>query len=241
MVTMRGPLILVHGAFQSAGTWDLVVPPLQDAGRQVIVVSLTGLEPDDILTETVTLDTHVQDVVGMLDRLPAGDAVLVGHSYGGMLITAAAARVPERIAHLVYIDALVPDRGQSAWDYFPERTRAFFRSLAEQGDGWRMRPDRRLLDIWGLDEGPARRFVEARLSDFPIRCFEDAIDLPANGDHRVPGTYVASTKPNYPARAVFEPCAAAARTRGWRYHELPCGHDSQAEMPAELTRILLEE
>jgi len=238
---MGGSIILVHGAFQTAGTWDLVVSPLRDAGRHVIVVPLTGLESGDVLAEDTNLETHVRDVIAVLDREEAGRAVLVGHSYGGMLITAAAARMPGRIAQLVYVDALVPQNGQSAWDYFPERTRAFFRGLADQGDGWRMRPDARLLDIWGLEEGPARRFVEARLCDFPIRCFEDAIDLRTGRDPRVQGTYVASTKPNYPARTVFEPCAAAARARGWRYHELPCGHDSQAEMPDELARILLEE
>jgi hypothetical protein len=76
-----------------------------------------------------------------------------------MVITGVAEHARDRIAHLVYVDALVPEHGQSAMDILPEPTRNTFRKLADEGGGWRMRPNEHLLDLWGLEDGPARAFV----------------------------------------------------------------------------------
>ena len=81
------PIVLVHGAFQSAHTWDLVVQRLQARGRRVIVATLTGLGTDaDRLGEDVNLETHIRDIVSLLEREHLRDVVLVGHSYAGMII-----------------------------------------------------------------------------------------------------------------------------------------------------------
>jgi len=98
-----------------------------------------------------------------------------------------------------------------------------------------------LVDKWGLEEGsPARRFVEARLCDFTIRCFEQPLAALTRAAATLPRTYIASVKGDYPARVVFEPFAARARREGWGYHELPTGHDCQAEMPDVLSDLLLQ-
>ena len=135
------PIVLVHGALQTADTWDLVAPLLVRAGRCVVIARLTGLEGDaSALTEAVTLDTHIHDVVELLEREDLSDVILVGHSYAGMIITGAAEHARDRIAHLAYVDALVPEHGQSAMDILPEPTRNTFRALAAEGGGWRLRP-----------------------------------------------------------------------------------------------------
>ena len=103
-----------------------------------------------------------------------------------------------------------------------------------------MKPNDHLLHLWGLEDGPARRFVEARLCDFTIRCFEQALDAPVGAADRLPRTYIASVKQGYPAKVVFDPFAARARAEGWSYYELPVGHDGQAEKPEALSRLLLE-
>ena len=233
------PIVLVHGAFQSARTWDLVVPRLPARGRRVIAATLTGLGTDSALSEAVTLDTHIDDIVALLERHDLRDVTLVGHSYAGMVITGAAERARDRIRHLVYVDALVPDHGQAAVQLLPPPTRETFRKLAEQGGGWRMSPTSRLVDLWGLEDGPARQFVEDRLCDFTMRCFDQPIDASTDAAGGLPRTYIASVKEHYPARVVFEPFAARARREGWSYHELPTGHDCQAEMPDELSELLL--
>ena len=236
----ESPIVLVHGACQNARTWDLVAPRLREAGRRVIVATLTGLETDaSALVETVKLDTHIRDVVALLERDDLHDVVLVGHSYGGMVITGVAEHARDRIEHLVYIDALVPEHGQSAMDLFPEPTRNTFRKLADDGGGWRIRPGGGFLDLWGLEEGPARSFVQARFSDFTIRCFEQPLEAPTHAASTLQRTYVACVKGGYPAKVVFDPFAARARQEGWSYHELPTGHDCQAEMPEALCELLL--
>jgi pimeloyl-ACP methyl ester carboxylesterase len=235
------PVVLIHGAFQTAATWDLVAPRLKEAGRRVIVARLTGLEHDgDELTESVALDTHVRDIVGLLERDRLSDVTLVGHSYAGMIITGVGEHMPDRIAHLVYVDALVPDHGQSALDLLPEPTRQTFQRLAEEGGGWRMRPTEHLLNLWGLEEGAARAFVQQRLADFTIRCFSQPLQAPTRAAHDLHRSYIASVKPGYPAKAVFDPFAARARREGWSYYELPTGHDAQAEMPEALSELLLK-
>jgi pimeloyl-ACP methyl ester carboxylesterase len=235
------PIVLVHGALQSAATWDLVAPRLMKDGRRVLVATLTGLGTDAAaLSEEVTLETHIRDVVRLVERENLHDVVLVGHSYAGMIITGVAEHVRSRIGHLVYVDALVPKHGQAALQIVPESTRNTFRKLAEQGGGWRVRPHDGFLDLWGLEDGPAREFVKARLCDFTIKCFEQPLDAPTDAASALPRTYIASVKEHYPVRIAFEPFAARARREGWGYHELPTGHDSQAETPDELSELLLK-
>jgi pimeloyl-ACP methyl ester carboxylesterase len=237
----HSPFVLVHGALQSAATWDLVAPRLRQSGRPVIVATLTGLEGEGSgLTETVTLDTHVSDVVALLEREDLHDVVLVGHSYAGMIITGVAEHARPRIGHLVYVDALVPEHGQAALDLLPDATRNAFRTLAEKAGGWRIPANDAFLDLWGLEEGPAREFVKARMCDFTIRCFEQPVEAPTDAAGTLPRTYIASVKGNYPAKAVFDRFAARARREGWFYHELPTGHDCQAEMPDALSELLLK-
>jgi pimeloyl-ACP methyl ester carboxylesterase len=236
----QSPIVLVHGAFQSAATWDLVAPRLSANGQRVVVATLTGLGPDaGPLSEAVTLDTHIADVVRLLEDQDLREVVLVGHSYGGMIITGVAERARERIARLVYVDALIPQDGQAAMDLLPQPMRDTFTTLAKEGGGWRMRPNARLVDKWGLEPGPARSFVEARLCDFTMRCFDQPIDARSGAASTLPRTYIASVKEDYPAKVVFDPFAARARREGWGYHELATGHDCQAEMPDALSELLL--
>ena len=102
-----------------------------------------------------------------------------------------------------------------------------------------MRPTAQLVDLWGLETGPARTFVEERLCDFTIRCFDEPLDARTRSATGLPRTYIASVKEDYPARVVFDPFAARARKEGWTCHELPTGHDCQAEMPDALSELLL--
>ena len=237
----QSPIVLVHGAFQSAATWDLVAPRLRQSGRDVFVATLTGLgSTAGPLTETVTLDTHIQDVVDLMHDHDLQGVVLVGHSYGGMIVTGVAELARDRIGHLVYVDALVPEHGQTALDIMTVPMADTFRQLAVAGGGWRMRATTKLVDKWGLEDGPARRFVEERLCDFTIRCFEQPLEAPARAAAALPRTYIASVKEDYPARVVFAPFAARAQREGWGYHELPTGHDCQAELPDALSELLLQ-
>jgi pimeloyl-ACP methyl ester carboxylesterase len=232
--------ILVHGAWQSIGTWDRLCPLLQKHGHKVITPILRGLGTDQShLTADITLHWHIEDVAAELAALP-GTAVLVGHSYAGMIISGAAEAYPDKVNRLVYLDAFIPEDGQCALDLLPPDVGAYFRKIArERGDGWRLPGGESQLDLWGLSPGEARDFVRARLCDFSLRCFEDPIRLSENRKSKIPAAFVSCVATGYPARPFFEPFARKARASGWHVYELDTGHDCHVESPGDVANVLL--
>jgi pimeloyl-ACP methyl ester carboxylesterase len=233
--------VLVHGAWQTASTWDLVTPKLRAAGHEVWIPSLSGLEDNpSLLTPAIGLQTHIDDVIGLLTHENLRDVILVGHSYAGMIITGVAEQALHRLSLLVYVDAFIPCDGQSALDLLPETIAQSFRQQADNtGEGWRLRASERQLDMWGLTSGPAREFVQSRLSDFSLNCFREAIGIPANAAAKLSRRYIACVAEGYPARPIFQPFADRAKQEGWSYSELPTGHDCHVEMPDAFVSSLL--
>ena len=232
--------ILVHGAWQSVGTWDRLSPLLQKHGHKVVTPILRGLGTDQShLTRDTTLHQHIEDVATELAAL-RDKAILVGHSYAGMVISGAAEVHPEKVASLVYLDAFVPDDGQCALDLLPPDIGAYFLNIAcERGDGWRLPAGEGQLDLWGLKPGELRDFVRARLCDFSLRCFEEPVPLGENRKRNIPAVFVSCVAEGYPARPFFEPFAKKARASGWQVHELNTGHDCHVESPTEVASILV--
>jgi pimeloyl-ACP methyl ester carboxylesterase len=232
--------VLVHGAWQSASTWDLVTPLLEKHGHKVITPVLSGLGSDQSrLSPEITLRHHVEDVSMELSKL-AGQVILAGHSYAGMIISGVAETLPMQIQRLVFVDAFIPENGQSALDLLPSEIGARFRAIArEHGDGWRLPGGEGQLDLWGLEPGDARDFVRARLCDFSLRCFEEPIRIPENQKANLPATFVSCIAEGYPARPFFAPFAEKARAAGWDVTEVNTGHDCHVERPGEVADVLL--
>src|SRR5205823_2243207 len=117
--------VLVHGGFHGGWCWRKVAPLLRSAGHEVYTPTLTGLgERAHLLGPGITLETHAQDVLGVLTHEELSDVILVGHSMAGTVITVVVDTAPERLAHLVYLDASVPRDGESDLDCQSEATRA---------------------------------------------------------------------------------------------------------------------
>ena len=235
--------VLVHGAWQTASTWDLVIPKLRAAGHQVWAPLLSGLENDaKLLTPAIGLGTHIEDVIGFLTRENLRDVTLVGHSYAGMIITGVAENALHRLNRLVYVDAFIPRDGQAALNFLPEAVVQSFRQQAEEaGEGWRLRAGEGHLDMWGLKAGAARDFVRSRLSDFSLNSFREAIGIPANAVAKLPRKFIACVAEGYPARAIFQQFGERAKKEGWEYDELATGHDCHVEMPDAFVASLLAE
>jgi pimeloyl-ACP methyl ester carboxylesterase len=238
--------VLVHGAWQSTGTWDLLAPLLQGHGHRVITPVLSGLGTDqDRLSAAITLRQHIEDVSSELSKLGektglGGKTILVGHSYAGMVISGVAEANVNKVHGLFFLDAFIPEDGQCALDLLPSEIGDYFRKVArELGDGWRLPGGEGQLDLWGLKPGEARDFVRARLCDFSLRCFEEPLCLPANRKAAIPATFISGVAEGYPARRFFEPFAVKARASGWRVAELETGHDCHVESPGEVANILL--
>lgn len=234
--------VLVHGAWQSTGTWDLLRPLLEKHGHRVITPVLSGLGTDqNRLSPDITLQQHVEDVSVELSR-SADRVILVGHSYAGMIISGVVERNPTQVRRLVFLDAFIPQDEQSVLDLLPAETGTYFRSVArDHGDGWRLPGGEGQLDLWGLKPGETRDFVRARLCDFSLRCFEEPLRLPANRRAGIPSTFVSGVAEDYPARAFFAPFSAKARVLGWEVVELKTGHDCHVELPGEVANILLND
>jgi pimeloyl-ACP methyl ester carboxylesterase len=194
-------------------------------------VTLTGLgDRTHLAGPSVNLTTHVADVAAMLDMEDLTEVVLVGHSYGGMVITGAAERAWRRIRRLVYLDALVPQHGQSAFDL----NSAQFRERLEQdaaANGGGFAP---IAGILGITDTNDLEWVSARLRPQPIGTFRQPVDAPAFAA-RLPRTYI------YCTQFGFKDTAERCRQAGWPVLAIDSGHDAMVTHPRQLADLLLSE
>ncbi|MCX5166454.1 alpha/beta fold hydrolase [Streptomyces antibioticus] len=235
--------MLVHGAWHNARCWERVVPLLEAAGQQVFAPSLTGFgDKAHLLGPEVGLDTHVDDVVGLITDENLSDVVLVGHSYAGLVISSAANRIPERIAHLVYLDAMVPEDGESAVDVQPV-TRHLIELAEKSESGWRVPPmpeQPAPFGLFGVTDPADVAWLRGMLSDQPVRCLQQPVHLGNPAVDAIPRTHihnVGAMPEGVTRRAVpsIQPNGTAAQV--W---ELPTGHDCMITMPSELSELLLK-
>lgn len=186
--------VLVHGAWGGGWNWKLVTPFLQDAGHVVYAPSMTGLgDRAHLISPSVDLETHIQDIANVLEYEDLHDVVLVGWSYGGMPATGAADRVPERIAHIVYLDSDVPRDGETSVP--PGRLAAREELARRHGFGWFVPPSHDALSEY-LDRWlPAElvRWYTARCVPHPLKTWTQPIRLSSPELASIPCTYVRCT------------------------------------------------
>jgi pimeloyl-ACP methyl ester carboxylesterase len=224
--------VLVHGAWHGGWCWSRVTPLLEAAGHRTIAVTLTGQgDRAHLIAPDIGLGTHTDDVVGTIEKEDLADIVLVGHSYGGMVISGAADRVAPRIRRLVFLDGLVPAPGQCAFDLnsaqFRERME---RETRESGEGYKVAPR---ADIFGITDDADRQWVEARLRPIPIGCFREPLAAPTRAAAALPSTFILCT------RFAFHDTASRCRAAGWPVIEIDCGHDAMIVAPKALAEALL--
>ncbi|MBP0461781.1 alpha/beta fold hydrolase [Streptomyces montanisoli] len=216
--------ILVPGGWHGSWSFEAVVPLLERAGHTVHALTLTGLRPDDdsATVASANLDTHADDVLRLLDRSRISGVTLVGHSYGGMVIAAAADRADGRVSRLVHLDAYVPRDGESCWSSTTERYREVFAAGAA-ATGYAVRPP---------DGGDPRRRPHPLASFLQTARLSGAVD-------RVPHREFVYCS-GWEDRTPF----AELRTRlladpGWQVTDLPTGHDAMHEAPEAVAALLL--
>lgn len=234
--TKRATFVLVHGAWHGGWCWKKVTPLLQAAGHEVFTPTLTGLgERAHLLNPQVDLSTHIQDIVGVLEYEDLRNLVLVGHSYGGMVISGVAEKAGTRLSQLVYLDAFLPENGKSLKDYVPG---APLDELARtKGDGSRL-PMAGLvtLEMFGVTDSADVAWMTPKLGDQPYKTFTQPVQLAATVNKSLRRAFIQTSKlPN------FTEAAARAKMQGFRYYELfSAGHDAMVTKPKELVKIFLE-
>jgi pimeloyl-ACP methyl ester carboxylesterase len=232
--------VLVHGAWHGGWWWRHVAPALRAAGHEVWTPSLTGLgDRAHLARPGIDLELHVQDIAGLIEAHDLTGVILLGHSYGGMVITGAVDRVPQRIRRLIYFDAFVPEDGRPQMDYIaaavPERA-AGFRALGESKGVIDPPP----ASLWGHTDPALIAWLKPREVPHPYHTMTQPLRLRNAGAlARIPKTFVHCTAP---ATGAFDQFAAKYRhDPAWRFHELKSGHDAMLLKPHETTQILLNE
>ncbi len=227
--------VLVHGAWHGAWCWKRVLPALWREGHRAFPVSLTGVgERAHLLSPSITLDTHIADVMAVIDAEELQRAVLVGHSYAGMVITGVADRLADasRLGHLVYLDAIVPRPGESWSSGHPADTRAELRRAIAQ-DGHLPPPDPAAFGLTGDD----RAWVSRRQTAHPGSVYDHALAFDPLRVARWPRTFIDCTSP---ARATIALMRERVRSEpGWNVIEIPTCHDAMISAPQALVEALL--
>jgi pimeloyl-ACP methyl ester carboxylesterase len=227
--------LFVPGAWLGGWCWRDVAPHLQSGGHAAIFATLTGLgERAHLLSRQIGLQTHVADIVGLLHYRDVKGVTLVGHSYGGTVITAVAEQVPERIRGLVYLDASVPRDGESNNDVIGPEMAAQLRSSAmSDGEGWRVPPARYVAERLS---GAIRPWVEARLTPHPLLCFDEPVQLRSNAAAALPRAFIRSSLQS----DLYQRLIDRARAAGWYCRDLKGGHYPMLTEPEAVAAALSE-
>ena len=231
--------VLVHGAWHGGWCYKRVAALLRKAGHEVYTPTLTGLgERSHLMSPAVTLETHIEDIVNVIRWEELSDIVLCGHSYGGMVITGVADRIPDKIHALVYLDAFVPNNGEAVIDRIDPDMRAGMRDDARQhGDGYLMSPIP--AAVFNVNASDAA-WVDRMCVKHPLKCFEQKIVLTGAFARVRRHSYVLATGWGGPPPSPFVPIAERLRhDPGWKVADLKCGHDVMVDMPKETADILI--
>lgn len=226
--------VVCHGSWSGGWSWEKLRRPLAERGHVLWTPTYTGLgERSHLASPAVDLDTHIADVLGVLDYEDLREIILVGHSYGGVVATGVADRAPERLKQLVYLDALIPEDGERVLDcHTAEAAEEMSRQVSTQGDGWRLPPRPLAPDVAAEDVA----WLTPRRAWQPFKTYVQRIKLTGQGAD-LPRTFVyCSEKRAYDPYRRF---AERVRDRpGWRSFELASGHIPNVTKPTELADLL---
>lgn len=231
--------VLVHGGGHGGWCYKKVARLLRDAGHDVYTPTLTGLgERTHLLNASTGLSTHITDVVNTILYEDLFNVILVGHSYGGMVITGVADRVADRIRELVYLDAAHPRNGESLVDVAPVSMQ-FARSSSQFIGGVEMVmwPNDAMVAAMGVKHPDDEELLKTKMRPHPWKCFEERLQfLNAGAAQSIPRTNV-----NCSANLRTGPDTDQGRqTDGHRNFEIDTGHDLMITEPLKVTEILLE-
>ena len=216
----RFTFVIVHGAYGGGWSWKEVDDLLRADGHTVFRPTLTGQgERAHLASTNVGLDTHITDIVNVIRYENLHDVVLVGHSYGGMVITGVAQQVPDRISRLIYLDALLPVDGESVNTLFPKEKRVI-------KDGF-------VVPTWKVPDEPPGDVAQS------AKTFSDVISVKNPEAGKIPGDYILFVSPGTKMEdAHFYPFYQRANGRGWGTFMLASDHNAWRSHPKELVELL---
>src|SRR5215204_4486131 len=241
--------VLVGGGWLGGWCWQGVTRRLREEGHDAYPATLTGLgERVHLASPEIDLETHITDVVNLIEFEDLHDVVLLGHSYAGLVVTGAADRVPDRISRLVYLDTGAFPDGFVLIDSFPpEARRRIERRVEEEGDGWRlpMPPWEELAQqasLEGLDDDQLRQ-MSSRAVAQPFGTYTQPLRLENPAREELPKVGILcsfSVAQVQEMIASDNPLFRGLAGPEWRFVELPTGHWPMFSRPEDLAELLLD-
>ena len=237
--------VLVHGTGHGGWCWKFVRDILDEQGHRVYTPTLTGCgERSHLLHPDIGLDMHITDIVNVLEWEELENVVLVGHSYGGLVISGVADRAKDRLRHLVYLDAIIPRDGDSLLTARRDISVEDMRANEEQLR--RIAPDGNYIRgfsaaMFGIPPEPADivEWVERRITPHPIKSWLDPVKFENGGEEGVPCTFIECTEPAMPGSGLKNHAKHAQEHPDWRYVELKTGHDAMVTEPQACADLFL--
>jgi len=227
--------ILVHGAWHGGWAWQRVVDRLRARGHSVFAPTNTGLgERAHLLCPGIDLSLHIADVLGVIKYERLRNFVLVGHSYGGCVISGIAEAVADAIQSIVFLDAFIPDNGDSTLDLVQPAVQDVIRGALARGEITVPVRDAATFKVNEKD----RAWVDSLATPQPIATFTEKLTLTGARERIAKKTYIRAS--GYPNVSFENALARVKADPSWRTYEVPCGHDVMIDDPERLTEILLE-
>ncbi|MFO0573098.1 MAG: alpha/beta fold hydrolase [Polyangia bacterium] len=234
--------VLVHGAFAGGWYWRRVREGLERAGHTVFTPTLTGAgERAHLLSRDIHLSTHIEDVANVLHYEDLTRVVLVGHSYGGMVITGVAERAPQRLAALVYLDAAAPVDGQTATGGFAAGTGEVLQGMAA-GTDWLLPPVP--LGAFGVTDPEVVAWAQPRRTPHPLHTLSEPVTVRNPVAAQLMRRYIRCTRRAELVAAFgadpLAPFVERVRAEGWPFTEIDSGHDAMVIAPDAVVAALVE-
>jgi pimeloyl-ACP methyl ester carboxylesterase len=227
--------VLVHGAWHGGWAWRRVADRLRARGHIVFTPTLTGLgERAHLLHPGIDASLHIADVLSVIKYERLDNIVLVGHSYGGCVISGIVEAMPGTIRSIVFLDAFIPDNGDSTLDLVQPAVQEVIRAALARGETTVPVRDAAAFKVNEKD----RAWVDALATPQPIGTMTEKLTLTGARDHIPKKSYIRAS--DYPNVSFEKAYARAKADPTWRTYEVPCGHDVMIDAPDRLTEILLE-
>jgi pimeloyl-ACP methyl ester carboxylesterase len=232
--------VLAHGSWHGGWCWARIADRLRGQGHHVFTPSYTGMgDRAHLLSKDITLETFIQDISQVLVTEELSEVILVGHSFGGVPISGVADRMPEKIRHLVYLDAVVLESGKSAFSVYPPEEAEERIAAANRANGGLAVPiPKSLPPSWGFTAGSADYdWVMRRITPTPLRAYTTTLKLHAPIGNGRPKTYIHCAQPD----TVLDDSRALVKSlRGWNWIDFPGPHDGMITRPDAVAKLLLQ-
>lgn len=226
--------LLVHGGMVGGWSWKKVRDCLEKKKHVVLTPTLTGLGDRKHLTnKNIDLDVHINDILNVIFYEDLEDVILVGHSYGGMVTTGVADRIPEKIERLIYVDALLPKDGESMFDAVDPTISAYlYKAAQEKGGGWEVPPA--TPESYGFDVAEDIEWFAPRCTPHPLKCFQQPLRLKGNSVEKMDRVYIKCTQDS-----SLDSMLVRAKSMNIPCHSIDTGHFPMVTQPQKLTDLLL--